>query len=76
MRWWIICDDINTGETFDDGIIEPCVDGHGPGPGDLGFTREAVDLELSRLRAKSNGETLTADYQGMSWPLSLEMKDF
>ncbi|WP_026793138.1 hypothetical protein [Pleomorphomonas oryzae] len=68
MRWLINKDGVNTGESYDDGIIEPMVDGHGPGPGDDGFTRDGIDAELKRRNDANDGHTYTADYQDVTWP--------
>ena len=56
MRWQLNKDGVNTGETFDDGILDTA-------PGDDGFTRDHVNAELTR-----RGEGWSADYMGASTP--------
>lgn len=66
MRWWLNKDGENTGINFDDGTVTPETDGHGPGPGEEGFTRELVEAECARRRA-SEGGIWTADYCDVTW---------
>ena len=56
MRWFINKDGINTGEVFDDLVLDTA-------PGDKGFTRKHINAHLAGL-----GEGFTACYMGQSYP--------
>lgn len=75
MRWFINKNGVNTGEVFDDRVIEPPIfeNGPGPGPGEEGFTREHIDAELQRRSDDDEDADFTADYFGRSWPEVIEL---
>lgn len=61
MRWWINKNGVNTGEIFDDEIIENS-------PGDDLFTQEYINAELMSRNANSS-VLYTADYMGPSFKI-------
>ena len=64
MRWNINKDGINTGEVFDDLILDTA-------PGVKGFTRKHINAHLADL-----GEGFTADYMGLSMlPAEVDPED-
>ena len=74
MRWSINENGVNSGESFDDGILEPAIyeGGPGPGPGEEGFTRAGIDAELARRKEAKPSSTWAADYIDRNWPVPSE----